>query len=89
MRASIGNCRMKFAYSIAPSNILYKNTVMPQNFNARIICPYCHIPLAVADLDEATLDGCHCLICPECATVLVSQAEEGAAMANPEPAFHA
>ena len=79
---------MKFAYSIARPKELYKNTVMLQNFNARIICPYCHIPLAVADLDEATLDGRHCRICPECATVLVSQAEEGAAMADPEPAFH-
>ena len=48
---------MKSAYSIAPSKILYKNTVMLQNFNARIVCPYCHIPLAVADLEEATLDG--------------------------------
>ena len=62
---------------------------MPQNFNARIVCPYCHIPLAVADLDEATLDGRPCLICPECATVLVSQVEEGAAMADTELAFHA
>ena len=79
---------MKFAYSIAPPNRLYKNTVMHQRPTTRIVCPYCHIPLAVADLEEATLDGCHCLICPECATVLVSQAEEGAAMADPEPAFH-
>jgi hypothetical protein len=30
---------------------------MLQNFNARIICPYCHIPLAVTDLEEASLDG--------------------------------
>ena len=88
VRASIEHCRMKFAYSIAPPKRLYKNTVMLQNFNARIVCPYCHIPLAVADLEEATLHGRPCLICPECATVLVSQAEEGAAMADPEPAFH-
>ena len=61
---------------------------MPQNFNARIICPYCHIPLAVADLEEATLDGRPCLICPECATVLVSQAEEGLRTVDPEPVLH-
>ncbi|MGV0951843.1 MAG: hypothetical protein ACOYB3_14335 [Azonexus sp.] len=61
---------------------------MPQNFNARIICPYCHIPLAVADLEEATLHGRPCLICPECATVLLSQAEEVAAPVDPEPVLH-
>jgi uncharacterized protein YbaR (Trm112 family) len=89
VRVQIDRYRMKSAYSIAPSNWLYKNTVMPQHFNARIVCPYCHTPLAVADLEEATLDGCPCLICPECATVLVSQEEEVAASADPEPAFHA
>jgi hypothetical protein len=61
---------------------------MSQNFNARIICPYCHIPLAVADLEEATLDGRPCLIWPECATVLVSQAEEVVTTVDPELAFH-
>ncbi len=61
---------------------------MSQKFNARIVCPYCHTPLAVADLEEATLDGCPCRICPQCATVLVSQVEEGAAMADTELAFH-
>ena len=69
--------------------MLYKNTVMRQDFNARIVCPYCHIPLAVADLEEASLNGCRCLICPECATVLVSQAEEVASTSDPEPALHA
>ena len=61
---------------------------MPQNFNARIVCPYCHIPLAVADLEDVTLDGRLCLICPECATVLVSQAEAVAAPVDTEPALH-
>ena len=89
VRFATGCCHMKSAYSIAPPKRLYKNTVMPQIFNARIVCPSCHIPLAVADLEEAILDGRQCLICPECATVLVRQAEEGAAMADPEPAFHA
>ena len=68
--------------------MLYKNTVMRQDFNARIVCPYCHIPLAIADLEEATLDGRLCLICPECATVLVSQAEAEAVPIDPEPALH-
>ena len=62
---------------------------MPQYYNARIVCPYCHIPLAVADLEEATLDGRVFRICPECATVLVSQAEEVAETPDPELAFHA
>jgi len=88
VRVQIGRYRMKSAYSIAPAKLLYKNTVMLQNFNARIVCPYCHVPMAVADLEEAILDGRQCRICPECATVLVRQAEEGAAMADPEPAFH-
>ena len=61
---------------------------MSQNFNARIVCPYCHIPLAVADLEEVTLDGRLCRICPECATVLVSEAEE-AVTADPGPLLHA
>ena len=61
---------------------------MPQYYNARIVCPYCHIPMAVADLEEAALDGRFCRICPECATVLVSQAEEVAAKPDPEPALH-
>ena len=89
MRLLIGHCQMKSAYSIAPPKLLYKNTVMPQNVNARIICPYCHIPLAVADLEEANLDGRPYLICPECSTVLVSKAEEVAATVDPEPALHA
>jgi RNase P subunit RPR2 len=79
---------MKSAYSIAPPKRLYKNTVMLQNFNTRIICPYCRIPLAVADLEEATLHGRPCLICPECATVLISQTEEVVTTVNPEPALH-
>jgi Zn-finger nucleic acid-binding protein len=63
---------------------------MPQNFNPRIICPYCHVPLAIADLEEANLDDRPCLICPECATVLVSlaEAEVQAVTPDPEPAFH-
>jgi hypothetical protein len=61
---------------------------MPQNFNARIICPYCHIPLAVADLEEATPDGRPCLICPECAAVLASEAQAQVATPVPEPALH-
>jgi hypothetical protein len=79
---------MKSAYSIAPPKSLYKNTVMRQNFNVRFICPYCHIPLAASELEEASLDGCHCLVCPECSTVLVSQAEEWAATVDLEPALH-
>jgi hypothetical protein len=78
---------MRNAYSIALPAWLYKNTVMLQLPTSRIVCPSCHIPLAVADLEEASLDGCRCLICPECSVVLVSQAEEWLAPVDPELAL--
>jgi hypothetical protein len=61
---------------------------MPQHPTSRIVCPSCHLPLAVADLEEANLDGCRCLICPECAAVLVSQAEVPVVTPVPEPVLH-
>jgi len=41
----------------------------------RIVCPHCHAPLASHELEQATIDGCLSLICPECASVLVSDSE--------------
>jgi len=39
----------------------------------RIVCPHCHAPLATAELEQATIDGHLSLLCPECASVLVSE----------------
>lgn len=38
----------------------------------RIVCPHCHASLAAGELEQATLAGHLCLLCPECASVLVS-----------------
>lgn len=39
----------------------------------RIVCPHCHAALAASELEQATLAGHLCLLCPECASVLVSE----------------
>jgi len=39
----------------------------------RIVCPHCHASLSSAELEQVTLNGFLCLVCPECSTVLVSQ----------------
>ena len=39
----------------------------------RIVCPHCHVPLSSADLEQATIAGHLCLICRECASVLLSE----------------
>ena len=41
----------------------------------RIVCPHCHVPLSSAELESAMVDGHLSLICPECASVLVSESE--------------
>lgn len=41
----------------------------------RIVCPHCHAPLSAAELEHATVDGALSLICPECATILVSDSK--------------
>lgn len=41
----------------------------------RIVCPHCHAPLATAELEQATINGHLCLLCPECASVLVSDSD--------------
>ena len=39
----------------------------------RIVCPHCHAPLSTTELEQATVAGQLSLICPECASVLVSE----------------
>ena len=41
----------------------------------RIVCPHCHAPLSTAELEQATINGCAALLCPECASVLVSDGD--------------
>lgn len=57
----------------------------------RIVCPHCHASLVTAELEQATLDGHACLLCPECASVLVSESHEpethGLAEHFPDVAF--
>jgi hypothetical protein len=36
----------------------------------RIVCPFCHIPLAANQLETATYADQQCLVCPECENVL-------------------
>lgn len=44
----------------------------------RIVCPHCHAPLSSAELEQVTIEGHLCLVCPECATVLVSEPHDAA-----------
>lgn len=39
----------------------------------RIVCPHCHAPLSSTELEQATIAGHQSLICPECASVLLSE----------------
>jgi len=39
----------------------------------RIVCPHCHAPLSLAELEQATIAGHLSLICPECSLVLISE----------------
>ena len=41
----------------------------------RIVCPHCHAPLSTSELEQATISGHLSLLCPECAAVLLSEAE--------------
>lgn len=42
----------------------------------RIVCPFCHASLGVNELEVASIGGHHCLVCPECASFLVTVNEE-------------
>ena len=39
----------------------------------RIVCPFCHAPLALQELETASIDNHACLVCPECENVLVRE----------------
>lgn len=41
----------------------------------RIVCPFCHVPLAANELEVATFDGHACLVCPVCDNLLVTEDE--------------
>jgi uncharacterized protein YbaR (Trm112 family) len=36
----------------------------------QLVCPACHVPLSLAELERVTFDHHAELICPECAMVL-------------------
>ncbi len=42
----------------------------------RIVCPHCHAPLSIAELEQVTIGGHLSLMCPECSSVLVSEPAE-------------
>ncbi len=42
----------------------------------RIVCPHCHAPLSIAELEQATIGGHLSLMCPDCSSVLVSEPSE-------------
>ena len=39
----------------------------------RILCPHCHASLAIAELEQARCEGLLSLVCPECASVVVTE----------------
>ena len=64
---------MPNAYSIAPTELLYKITVFKEPFMIRIVCPFCHAPLGANELEMAAFDGHACLVCPVCDNLLVTE----------------
>ena len=42
----------------------------------RILCPHCHVSLSASELEQADINNQRCLLCPDCAAVLVSEAFE-------------
>jgi len=52
----------------------------------RIVCPHCHAPLSSAELEQVTIEGHLCLVCPECAMILVSEPQDAADVLAPAEA---
>ena len=50
----------------------------------RIVCPHCHAPLSTAELEQILIGGQASLICPECASVLVSEPVDAAEHPAPD-----
>jgi len=42
----------------------------------RIVCPFCHTPLSLKDLEPVKLDERTNLVCPECECVLVTEGQD-------------
>lgn len=42
----------------------------------RILCPHCHVSLSANELEQADINDQRCLLCPDCAAVLVSETSE-------------
>ena len=42
----------------------------------RILCPHCHVSLSPNELEQADINDQPCLLCPDCAAVLVSETSE-------------
>jgi len=42
----------------------------------RILCPHCHVSLSPYELEQADINDQPCLLCPDCAAVLVSETFE-------------
>ena len=42
----------------------------------RIVCPHCHASLSTAELEQARIGNQLNLICPECSSVLLSEADD-------------
>ena len=42
----------------------------------RILCPHCHVSLSPNELEQADINDQRCLLCPDCAAVLVSETSE-------------
>ena len=55
----------------------------------RIVCPFCHAPLSTQELETATINGHACLVCPECESVLVTDADDDHNLVPHDTAIHA
>ena len=64
---------MPNAYSIAPTELLYKITVFKEPFMIRIVCPFCHAPLGANELEMAAFDVHACLVSPASGTLSVTE----------------
>ena len=49
----------------------------------RILCPHCHVSLSASELEQAEINDQRCLLCPDCAAVLVSEPCEAGCQATP------
>lgn len=43
----------------------------------RIVCPFCHTPLGIHELETAVMDGVLGFVCPECEHILLMEERGG------------